>query len=123
MRKYLPILIGLGISLVTMLFTFLVWGSLQNDYYMWGVMQAIFSIGYFALGWFTGGLINRNIRKEARSKLADTSYRNPTKAQYKLFIHTCYFAGIFGIIISFIGYYAFGMGKYIPPIETILQIL
>lgn len=123
MKKYLFVFIGLGIALFTLLATFLIWGTLLNDFYLWGVMQLIFSLGYFALAWIIGGLINRNIRREANNKLADTSFKNPKKAEYKMFILSCYFATLFGVIFNFIGYYAFGMGKFVDTVSTFIKIL
>ena len=111
MRKFLSPLIGLGLALATLLLTYLICGLAMDSFYLWGVIQLIITIGFFALAWFSSGLINRNIRRGAHDRLADTSFRNPKKAEYKTFLFSCYYACLFGLIINIVGYYAFGMGK------------
>ena len=118
--KHKPIILGFILSLLTLLFTYLIFGLIQKNFYLWGVVQLIISIGFLFVGWVSAGMINRNIRRVANNKFEDTSYKNPKKAEYKVFITTCYITCLFGLIINLIGYYAFGLGKYIP--ETIIFI-
>lgn len=123
MKSKRAILQGLILAALTLLITYIIFGLLQQDYYVWGGIQLAACFIYALIGRIIQGRNAKKIRfkiMERNERLrARIDFNHPEMKKYQLVCQTLYWAAIFGIIFNVIGSQWFGLGllppDYIPP--------